>query len=246
MTPLAPFWRYYGGKNRAARFYPPPEHSTIVEPFAGAAGYSCRYPDRQVVLIDASPVVAGVWRYLIKTPASEILSLPDLPDGQTVDDMPICQEARWLVGFWLNSGTTAPGKTPSQRSKQDTQHGRQWSGWGWRSRQRIAEQVDRIRHWQIICADYTCAPDIEATWFVDPPYNNAAGRRYPQRVDSFDELGSWCRQRKGFVMACENIGANWLPFRHLRQIKSNKGMSAEVVWYNRTPSTGLQLQMVQS
>lgn len=39
---LKPFWRYYGGKYRAAPRYPVPLHRTIVEPFAGAAGYSLR------------------------------------------------------------------------------------------------------------------------------------------------------------------------------------------------------------
>ena len=70
---LAPFWRYYGGKNRAAKWYPAPEHDTIVEPFAGAAGYSCRYSDRKVILIDKSPIIAGMWRYLIKASPAEIL-----------------------------------------------------------------------------------------------------------------------------------------------------------------------------
>lgn len=32
---LKPFWRYYGGKWRAAPSYPAPLHNTIVEPFAG-------------------------------------------------------------------------------------------------------------------------------------------------------------------------------------------------------------------
>jgi hypothetical protein len=34
---LRPFWRYYGGKWRAAPRYPRPTHDTIIEPFAGAA-----------------------------------------------------------------------------------------------------------------------------------------------------------------------------------------------------------------
>ena len=43
VTRLRPFFCYYGGKWRAAPKYPPPEHDTIVEPFAGAAGYATRY-----------------------------------------------------------------------------------------------------------------------------------------------------------------------------------------------------------
>jgi hypothetical protein len=32
---LRPFWRYYGGKWRAAPRYPAPRYDTIIEPFAG-------------------------------------------------------------------------------------------------------------------------------------------------------------------------------------------------------------------
>lgn len=40
---LKPFFTFYGGKWRAAPHYAPPEFATIVEPFAGAAGYSVRH-----------------------------------------------------------------------------------------------------------------------------------------------------------------------------------------------------------
>jgi hypothetical protein len=81
---------------------------TIVEPFAGAAGYSCHYPARKVILIDASPIIAGIWRYLIAVSPAEVLAIPDIPEGGTVDDLPVCQEARWLIGTWQALiGTTA-------------------------------------------------------------------------------------------------------------------------------------------
>src|SRR5689334_4647899 len=67
VTPqLRPFFGYYGGKWRdAVRHYPQPEYETIVEPFAGSAGFSLRYFDRKVVLCELDPVLAAVWRYLI-------------------------------------------------------------------------------------------------------------------------------------------------------------------------------------
>lgn len=246
MTGLAPFWRYYGGKNRAAPLYPQPEHSTIIEPFAGAAGYSCRYPDRDVVLVDRSPVIAGIWRYLIATPAAEILAIPDIPEGGTVDDLPVCQEARWLAGFWCNNGTVAPRKRPSAWAQRGADV-HNWAGWSSKPRQRIAAQVDRIRHWRVIEGEYHDAPDVEATWHIDPPYNNKAGSYYPEQPDDFDALAEWCRARRGFVMVCENEGADWLPFRSLARIKSNegkhgKGRSSEVVWLNRRPAMSWGVQ----
>ena len=82
-------------------------------------------------------------------------------------------------------------------------------------RDRVASQVDAIKHWRVIEGDYTEAPDAEATWFIDPPYNNKAGSHYPWGCDKIDynALGQWCHQRRGQVIACENEGATWLPFR---------------------------------
>ena len=254
---LRPFWRYYGGKARAAPLYPQPEHDTIIEPFAGAAGYSCRYPDRKVILVDRSPIIAGIWRYLIATSAAEILALPDIPDGGTVDDLAVCQEARWLIGFWCNSASVCPRRSPSRRERKA------------RSievlRERAARQVRRIRHWRVIEGDYSAAPDIEGTWHIDPPYNNKAGAQYqyqpgggerrehrtrfgaPRRDEAFRHLARWCRTRRGMVMVCENEGADWLPFQPLASIQSNpskhgKKRSREVIWLNRRPAAWCGVQ----
>ena len=241
MTHLAPFWRYYGGKNRAARLYPQPEYGTIIEPFAGAAGYSCRYPDRRVILVDKYPVVVGVWRYLIATPAAEILALPDLPESGEIADLPqsLPQEARWLIGFRVQNGRRTPEKRASSCQSRGLATNR-LDGWHGKTRSLIARQVDKIRHWQIIEGDYTEAPDIEATWHIDPPYDNRAGRWYPHQPDDFAMLGDWCRTRRGLVMVCENDGADWLPFQPLKstlsaQTSRSGEKSAEVIWLNRRP-----------
>lgn len=236
---LRPFWRYYGGKWRNAPHYPPPEHDTIVEPFAGAAGYSLRHYRRRVVLVDKNPIIAGIWRYLIRESAASIRALPDIPDGGTVDDCEMPQEARWLAGFWCNNATVAPCKLPSRWASlgPDVPN---WCGWNVRSRERIASQVDRIRHWAIIEGDYRDAPDIEATWHIDPPYSTRAGSYYPEQPDDFDALGAWCRSRRGLVVVCEQAGASWLPFAPLGSFRSTPGKgparSSEVLWLNRSPA----------
>jgi hypothetical protein len=110
------------------------------------------------------------------------------------------------------------------------------SYWGERIRQRIAFQVGFIRHWQIVEGEYWQAPEVQATWFVDPPYQEA-GKLY--RCDSsgidYGHLAQWCRSRYGQTIVCENEGATWLSFRPFRAIKASPAsrggkVSHEVIW----------------
>jgi hypothetical protein len=229
---LRPFFGYYGGKWRdALKHYPPPQHNTVIEPFAGSAGYSLRYAHSKVILCEIDPVLSEVWRYLIRVKSKEILAIPDLATDQSVDDLNICQEARWLVGFWLNRGTASPRKSPSKWMRDGIRPG---SFWGDRVRRMIASQVDAIRHWRILNCSYDeCPTSRAATWFIDPPYE-AAGRHYrfgSEQID-YDALAAWCRSRPGQVVVCENEGARWLPFRDLADVKTTRAdrRSKEVVW----------------
>ncbi len=231
---LRPFFGFYGGKWRdALKHYPSPAFDAIVEPFAGSAGYALRYADRDVVLSELDPIVASVWRYLIRVSSEEIRAIPDLGLDQIVDDLDVCQEARWLVGFWLNRGTSRPRTSPSRWMRDGIRPG---SFWGERVRETIASQVDRIRHWQVFnCSYELCPVDAPATWFIDPPYQGA-GRHYRFGSSGIDylELGEWCRSRRGQVIVCENAGAGWLPFRQLADVKTTRASSrsAEVSWVN--------------
>lgn len=236
MTGLRPFWPYYGGKWRMVPKYQPPLHGIIVEPFAGAAGYSTRYADRRVVLVERDPVVAALWRYLISVPSSEILRLPiEVEDARL---LAVPEEARSLIGFWLNVGTPSPRNKPSAWMRAGMRAGTHAASfWGPEIRQRIASQVGKIRHWHVIEGGYEEAPPCRATWFVDPPYANAAGERYrcSAKAIDFAALGEWCRSRPGQTIVCENEGANWLPFKHLAAFSGARGNNrtnkrGEVVW----------------
>lgn len=243
---LAPFFTYFGGKYRSATRYPPPLHGTIVEPFAGSAGYALRYHTRNVVLIEKSEPIAGIWSYLIRATPAEILALPLLEPGQSVDTLNVPQEARWLIGMGIGAGLASPRKTRL----------RDWPGaenapmswWGTERRARCAENVRHIRHWRVINGSYHDAPDLHATWFVDPPYEGM-GKHYPCGADDIDfgHLAEWCRSRRGQVMVCEQQGAAWLPFVPFGAFKSNPKnragsvRSAEALWLNEFPGAGLWL-----
>lgn len=147
---VKPFWTYYGGKYRAALRYPYPVHNTIVEPFAGAAGYALRYANRQIILVEKNPKVAAVWRYLLRVSAAEVRALPLMEPGQAVDDLGVCEEARYLIGFNLNKGAVSPSRSPSAWMRSGKASSQFWSE---ARRTRIAEQVDQIRHWVLIEGD---------------------------------------------------------------------------------------------
>jgi len=214
---LKPFFTYFGGKWRAAKHYPLPKYDIIVEPFAGAAGYALNYSDRNIILYEIDPILYGLWEYLLKASSQEILDLSITVSH--VDDLQVCQEAKWLIGFWLNKGTSQPCKQPSKWMRDET---RPKSFWGKEIRDRIANQVDKIRHWKIYNKCYLEADNIESTWYIDPPYQKM-GKYYKYSLIDYNVLGKWCVERNGQIIVCEQDGADWLPFKPFKEIKTTCG-----------------------
>jgi hypothetical protein len=35
--------------------------------------------------------------------------------------------------------------------------------------------------------------NMKAAWLIDPPYNNAAGRKYATSAVNYTHLAAWCR-----------------------------------------------------
>lgn len=239
---LKPFFSYYGSKARLAPRYPGPQHRLIIEPFAGSAQYATLYHDREVLLIDADPVIVAIWRYLIGASPKELLALPDPPPGANLSELPVCQEARWLIGLWCGRANAYPARFARSWYEQhrNDSHARSW---GAAARRRLAHQVEHIRHWRIEQLDWSDVPDTEATWFIDPPYQST-GHKYRcsnAQID-YEALGPWCRNRPGQVIVCEAGGASWLPFRHLTTARTTSGRySPEVVWTKGSP---VQLELL--
>lgn len=233
---IGPAISYYGSKWQAAWRYPAPVHDTICEPFAGGAGYALRWWDRDVRLFDLDEAVVGAWDFLIRSSESDILALPLWSSRfDTVADLPVCQEAQWLIAFWLGYGNAYPLTRPSQYMQRGTCPGKFW---GESRRAKLAELAGRVSHWSVELQSWDEIECLEASWFVDPPYENK-GCHYRHNQVDFERLAEWCQALPGQVMVCENEGAEWLPFTELAVINSsNHAGSAEVLWTNDPDESG--------
>ena len=215
-------WSYYGSKSKIAHLYPAPKHDNIIEPFAGTARYSYLYWTKQVTLVEKFDKIVRIWKYLQQASEKDILKLPDVESGEYIGDkyQYLCDEERWLIGFGINGGSSIPKKTAGSKS---------FNVWK-RDKERIATNLHRIRHWNIILGDYTLAPDITATWFIDPPY--FIQRKYYRYKDvDYVQLADWCKSRKGEVIVCENSDATWMDFQPLVNMKGQRRTTLECMWY---------------
>ena len=261
--PLKPFFSYFGSKYRLSKKYHAPTKNVIIEPFAGSACYSLHYPHKQVKLFDKYDVICSIWDYLISVSESEFLSLPLIDFDKSVDEYPICQEAKYLIGFWLMLTSVKPGIKHTSRSKMRIEGGYlctrtikgekitkmeapiKYSGWTEENKYRVSRQLEYIRHWKIEQKSYEEIENEDATWFIDPPYQ-VAGKVYKEssRNIDFDHLSTWCKQRQGEIIVCENAGATWLPFEHFSSLQnSRKKQTQEVVYYQGLTETQLKLNM---
>lgn len=233
---LRPMVSLYGSKWRLATRYPIPQYDTIIEPFCGSAGYSLRYYWKHVILNDLNPVVAGIWDYLIHVSEAEILQLPAVV--YHIDDYPsLCSEARNLIAFWLNKGCGYPRKSATRWTYEESAKGFFWSE---KCKQRIASQLQYIRHWKIYQGEYD-NDDVSyyksCTYFIDPPYQYDRHGAYPYdyKYINYEELGEWCQSLRGQVIVCENEGADWLPFEFLHKQNnvhhSKNKVNVEVCYY---------------
>lgn len=220
----------YGGKASSVQNYPAPIHDQIVEPFAGGAGFSLAYHERGVWINDADRKIHAIWSFVINGPHHWLDVLPtDWKKGDHVlDRMPPGAP----LGLMELLRAEANVRTQSSKGVRNIV-----TSFGVKRintiRERVEYWIPRIAHWNITNLGYGEIPAIEATWFIDPPYYNLAGSKYRESHVDYRELAAWCRGRPGQVIVCENVGANWLPFRPSHIVNSIGGLkSPEAVWTN--------------
>ena len=195
---------YYGSKSKIWKKYPAPRYKTIIEPFAGAANYALGHHAvaDQVILIEKNPKIVAIWRWLQIASEDDIRRFPITEPGTPIPDVQP-PEAKWFLGLMLNQGSHSPKNFVGGFK------GVQKLNW-----ERVITDVRKIRSWVILEGDYTSAPDMEATWYIDPPYQGQ--KLYPFGRDlNYTKLAEWCKSRKGQVIVAENDTADWLPFQPL-------------------------------
>lgn len=215
---------YYGSKSKIIDYYPSPKHSKIIEPFAGSARYALKWFDRDVLLVDKYPVIIEIWHYLQSVSPQDILNLPKMKKGDDIRKYGLSYPETLLLSFISGGGVNTPKWTVSKFG--DYSHGNQ------NVYKRIADDLYKIRHWQIICGDYKDTNNQVATWFIDPPYQ-VGGYKYNQNQIDFAHLAQWSQSRIGQVIVCENTKARWLPFWPIKNIQGVKNTcTTEAIWCN--------------
>ena len=215
---LMPF-AYYGAKNRLARHYPPPQHSTIIEPFAGSAAYSMFHihTAKRILLIEKDEAVVKLWHRLQNMTLRDLDRIDKELDKQRTTEQLIAG-----LGGGSSLHATLSGKT-----RQITP----WMREKWPQKKRvIARALPHLHKIEIRCADYTETPHQQATYFVDPPYQlniinpnrslqdqAGNGYRHGSQHINYQQLAEWCQQLPGQTIVCEQQPANWLPFKPFQQ-----------------------------
>ena len=231
---------YYGSKSKIVDYYPPPKHKKIIEPFAGSARYSLKYWQNDVLLVDKYEVVIKVWKYLQNASEQDILKLPKFEVGMELDKLGLSEEERLLLGFFAGRGSLEPRNKISPLAKHcfDTTPN---------FYKNIADNLQKIRHWQIKLGSYDELENIEATWFVDPPYQ-FGGEHYKKSAKQidFNYLAEWCKTRHGQVIVCENMKAEWLPFKPVVKLQGVSNTNTiEAIWSNQRTNYDAQQTTLQ-
>ncbi len=150
-------FNYFGSKYYLAKHYPEPKYDLIIEPFAGSAQYAYHYSGKQVILIEKDVRVYNIWKWLQRVKKEDVLTIPHPAPGAPINYH--IAEARDLLALGVKRGQMF-GNFAGTKDWTDS-----WPA----KRQKIADGLERIRHWDIRLGEYYQIANYEATWFIDPP-----------------------------------------------------------------------------
>lgn len=212
---------YYGRKKKVGKYYPSPKFETIIEPFAGSAAYSLHNDNwkKSVILVEKDVQVFNIWDWLINhATQKEVDNLPTLKKGERSSEFLHIIHCASKMAFSYKNITVTEILA------------RNWDV----TRRVVQRDLFKVKHWKVIHGDYTDSPNIEATWFIDPPYQGAPGMGYrcsSNQID-YDLLGKWVHTREGEVICCDGPDASYLPFEPLVDLVGIAGKrSKEMLYY---------------
>jgi hypothetical protein len=240
VKPVGPFLKCYGSKWQGSKHYPAPlEDKPVFEPFAGGAGYSCRYHWFPVTIYESNFNIACLWQWLINSATSQdILDIPlNLPEDMDIRDL----------GKDLSHGQMLLLKNWQRTNN----HGNCWtiSKWGHlpgqftaSCRARIAEEIHAIKHWKFEPISWT----VPGTYLADPPY--IYNYRYGVKDFDFDDYAKkvLALPEGSLAICCEAVCPktskvpNYLPFQPShsqvtsRRKSNNNHHSRELVYVKYT------------
>ena len=177
--------------------------------------------------MDKYSVIIEIWKYLQNASKNDILGLPKLYKGMDLRQLDISEIEIKFLGFLAGQGGMQPRFKVSPRSDFDKLTTPNLY-------KNIANNLFKIKHWNIKQGDYKDLINENATWFIDPPYQ-FGGEHYKESSKNIDfqELGEWCKSRNGQTIVCENSKANWLDFKPICKIQgAAQTFTTEAIWSN--------------
>lgn len=226
---------YYGSKSKLVDYYPPPKFDKIIEPFAGSARYALKYWQKQVLLVDKYELIINIWKWLQQCSKQDILTLPRLQYGDEIPDT-LTEIERAFILYNLHRGRAVPSNKIGKFS----------DCWEYTIKT-TAANIEKIKHWEIKLGSFDEIENIEATWFIDPPYQ-FGGEHYKEsnkKID-FTKLAEWCKERLGQTIVCENTKADWLPFKPMKTIQGcANSFTTEAIWSNHKTNYDAVQQSLQ-
>lgn len=195
---IGPMFKWFGSKWLSAKRYPKPEHNKIIEPFAGGAGYSLNYCDKEVYIWEDDPNISRLWFWLInEATSSDILDIPiNVSEGTDIRTLGLSKGQSLLLKHWQRTNNVGDCWTISPWGNLPGQ-------WTENTRARVAEEHKAINHWKI--SESVNFIDTPATWFIDPPYIYNYRYRSTLPEFNFNALSSMVQtiSKDSQVIVCE-------------------------------------------
>jgi site-specific DNA-adenine methylase len=222
---------YYGGKGILAKKYPVPIHKRIVEPFAGGAAYSLRYYRHDVVLIELNKKVVDAWNFIKNPDFDQLAKIPvHIDPGTKISDfLPVDPGFEFILRAAANVGTGGQNKKMETVTSIGARH------FFNNTVKKIKFWTGRIQHWKIIHGNFDEFRYKESTYFIDPPYQNKAGRMYKFSSDliDFERLKKYVASLSGQIIIAENSESKWIKDFSVNNLGVCCGVNAKHISNNR-------------